>query len=192
MRDTSIQQVYETRVLKALTHSVRRRILDILKVEGPMTVGQLAEATDQAVGSISHHMRVLAEAGMIEESPTLARDKRERWWTLTSDDVRWSHSDFADDEHAVTIFEAVGSLLLDRQMGLVRDWPRMRDQYAPEWRTGCSVSTETWLQLTPDEARALAAELVALLERWSAKSGADDEQDRQPVFVFAHSVPAKP
>jgi len=54
------------------------------------------------VGSVSHHVRVLAEAGLVEEANELAKDRRERWWRLTSPSTRWSRAEFADDPQAVS------------------------------------------------------------------------------------------
>ena len=68
----------DARVLTAMAHPLRRRLLDVLRVHGPGTASVLAERTAQAVGNVSHHMRILAEAGLVEEAPELARDRRER------------------------------------------------------------------------------------------------------------------
>ncbi len=57
----------------------------VLTLKGPAVVGTLPEATDQAVGNVSDHLRVLASAELIEETPELARNRRERWWRLVSD-----------------------------------------------------------------------------------------------------------
>ncbi len=46
-------------MLAAMTHPLRRRLLTLLKVDGPAMASTLAERTGQAVGNISHHLRVL-------------------------------------------------------------------------------------------------------------------------------------
>ncbi|MFI1889400.1 hypothetical protein [Streptomyces jumonjinensis] len=46
--------------------------MDVLKVEGPGTVSALAGRTGQAVGNVSHHIRVLARA-LRASSPTVCR-----------------------------------------------------------------------------------------------------------------------
>jgi hypothetical protein len=40
----------------------------------------LSEATGELVGNISRYLKVLAAAGVIEEVPELAKNRRERWW----------------------------------------------------------------------------------------------------------------
>ena len=75
--------------------------MDALKVDGPSTASMLAARTGQAVGNASHHLKVLAEAGLVEEAPELAKDRRERWWRLVSSGTRWSRAEFGDDASAV-------------------------------------------------------------------------------------------
>lgn len=51
---------------KALASEPRRRILNYL-VTGPMTVGEIGEKFDMALPSISKHLSVLKEAGLVHE-----------------------------------------------------------------------------------------------------------------------------
>ncbi|MFD0784891.1 ArsR/SmtB family transcription factor, partial [Micromonospora azadirachtae] len=89
MENRDVRQVTDSRVLAALSHPLRRRLMDVLKVYGSATVGLLAERTGQAPANISHHLKVLAAADLVAEAPELARDRRERWWRLVSRGVRW-------------------------------------------------------------------------------------------------------
>ncbi|MFJ9772521.1 ArsR/SmtB family transcription factor [Kitasatospora sp. NPDC101157] len=186
------REIQDSRVLAALTHPLRRRLIDLLKVDGPATVGKLAERTGQAVGNVSHHLRVLAESGLIEEAAELARDRRERWWRLADRELSWTRADFDGDPVTEAVAEAAGSILLERQVELVREWAARRGGYGPDWRDGCSVATQTWLRLTPEEARELAADLHEVIQKWANRPVPEDGRDRETVLAFAHSVPAKP
>ncbi len=53
-------------VFKALASDVRRRILNHL-VSGPMTVGEIAANFDMELPSISKHLAVLREAGLVDQ-----------------------------------------------------------------------------------------------------------------------------
>jgi DNA-binding transcriptional ArsR family regulator len=77
MDDNDVRQITDTRVLAAMAHPLRRRLLSLLKLDGPSTASVLAQRTGQAVGNISHHLHTLAAADLIEEAPELARDRRE-------------------------------------------------------------------------------------------------------------------
>ena len=53
-------------MFKALASEPRRRILNYL-AGGPMTVGEVAEKFEMALPSISKHLSVLKEAGLVRE-----------------------------------------------------------------------------------------------------------------------------
>jgi DNA-binding transcriptional ArsR family regulator len=72
-------------VLRALSHPLRQRILNELDVVEHARAADLAEALDEPANSISFHLRVLAKAGIIEEAPEHARDRRDRVWRQTAE-----------------------------------------------------------------------------------------------------------
>ena len=53
-------------VFKAMASEPRRRILNHL-AGGPMTVGEVAERFDMALPSISKHLSILKDAGLVHE-----------------------------------------------------------------------------------------------------------------------------
>jgi DNA-binding transcriptional ArsR family regulator len=183
------QTITDSRVLAAMSHPVRRRLLDVLTVDGPSTASALAARTGQAVGNVSHHLKVLMRASLIEEAPGLARDRRERWWKVSAVSRRWSSTSFAGEPAAEAVADAADSLNLEHQTGKVRAWRAQRDG-APEW-ADAAFSTDTWLRLTPAELREFSDDLNGLLRRWRDRAPSDG-QERQAVFVFAHGVPAQP
>ncbi|MEV7327085.1 metalloregulator ArsR/SmtB family transcription factor [Micromonospora sp. NPDC093244] len=191
MESPDVRQVTDSRVLAAMAHPLRRRLMDVLKVHGPSTVGMLADRTDQAPANVSHHLKVLAAAELVTEAPELARDRRERWWRLVTRGVRWSNSDFDDDPGARAVADAATSLNLDRHVALARAWHAAEEAAQAAWRDG-PFSTDKWLHLTPDELAELSREMIDLLARWADRPLPDDGRERQPVFVFAHGIPARP
>jgi DNA-binding transcriptional ArsR family regulator len=185
-----VQHLTEAKALTALANPFRSRMLDALRVDGPSTASGLAQRTGQAVGSVSHHLKVLAEAQLIEEAPELARDRRERWWRLSAPSRRWSRSEFADDQPAVAAALAAENLQLARQFERAQAWQDNHEAEA-EW-ADAAFATQSWLRLSPDELRALSRELIGLLERWSDREVPDDGQDREPILLFARAFPAQP
>jgi DNA-binding transcriptional ArsR family regulator len=184
-----IRTVTETAVLSALAHPFRARLIDALKVDGPSTVSALSQRTGQAVGSVSHHLKVLAEVRVVEEVPELARDRRERWWRLVDAGWRWTTSDFAHDPVAATAAHAAESAQFNRQVARTHEW---LDSHEPagEW-ADAAFATQNWLRLTPDELSQLSGELVALLQRWADRP-TDDGAEREPVIVYARGFPSQP
>ncbi len=183
--------ITDSKALAAMAHPVRRRLLDALRVDGPSTVSMLSERLNQAAGNVSHHMKVLAAAELVEEVPELARDRRERWWRRPTHSLRWSSTTFDGDAAASAIASAALSLDLERHVEKVRAWGARQETDEAGWADAV-FSTDTWLTLTPAELGELAEELFALLRRWDRREKPDDGQPREPVFVFAHGVPATP
>ncbi|MGI8333222.1 ArsR/SmtB family transcription factor [Actinomadura scrupuli] len=190
MIDPDVPKVTDSRVLAAMSHPLRRRLMDVLKVYGPATASALAGRTGQAVANVSHHLKVLGAAGLIVEAPELAKDRRERWWRLVAPELRWVTGDFDDDPARQAVANAAVSLALDRQVGLVRAWYAVREE-RPAWN-GAAFSADKWLHLTPAELNELEREILAVLDRWGRRNPPDDGQAREPVFLFAHGVPAQP
>ncbi|WP_199584657.1 winged helix-turn-helix domain-containing protein [Blastococcus sp. TF02A-30] len=186
-----VREVTDARVLAMLAHPLRRRLLDVLRVHGPATASALAERTDQRVGNISHHVKALADVGLVVEAPELAKDRRERWWRLVDGTLRWSGENLSDDPAAEAVAQAVQSLTLDRHAGHVRAWFAADDEERDPWRS-TSFSMQKWLHLTADELGQLSEEVGALLERWGQRDVPDDGAHREPVLVFTYAVPATP
>lgn len=190
MAPPKVQTLTEAKALAALANPFRSRMLDALRVDGPSTASALAARTGQAVGSASHHLKVLAEAGLVEEAPELARDRRERWWRLSARSRRWSTAEFADDAPAVAAALAAERLHLARQFERARAWLDNHEA-AGEWG-GAAFAASSWLRLSPEELAGLGREMVALLDRWSDRETPADGVDREPVLVFARAFPAQP
>ncbi|MFB7270438.1 ArsR/SmtB family transcription factor [Streptomyces sp. NPDC056244] len=185
------RSITDSRVLAAMAHPARRRLLDLLKLDGPATASGLAQQTGEAVGNVSHHLRALAEAGLIEEAPELARDRRERWWRRTTPTLCWSSADFAEDAAGEAVAHAVESLNLERQTGHVRRWADRPQAEQARWPLG-PFSHEAWLRVTDAELAQFAAEIGAVVDRWADRELPDDGQERDTVFTFTRAVPGRP
>jgi DNA-binding transcriptional ArsR family regulator len=185
-----IRTVTDVKALSAMANPFRSRMMDALKVDGPSTASALAQRTGQAVGSASHHLKVLSEAGLVEEAPELAKDRRERWWRLVDAGTRWSRGDFADDTAAVTAAYAAEALALQRQFERVQEW-NANAATVPVW-DDAAFATQNWMRLTPAELEQVADEVVDVLLRWSSREIPDDGEERESVYVFARGFPAQP
>lgn len=204
--------IKDARTLAAMAHPLRRRLMDLLRVDGPATPSALARGTDEAVANISHHLRVLAEAGLVAEAPELARNRKERWWRVVNRSLVWQPADFLGDAAAIAVVDEVLAIGLRRQVELVTASladPRARQG---RWRDS-AFSSDNWLRLTPAELIGLRQELQAVIDRYRGlaqepAAGAEDEpaaaerqppagggepgEDRESVFVFVHGFPARP
>ncbi|WP_327085751.1 helix-turn-helix domain-containing protein [Nonomuraea sp. NBC_01738] len=187
MHERSIREVHDSKVLAAMSHPLRRRLLDILRVDGPATAAMLAVATGQAGANVSHHLKILAASDLVEEAPELARDRRERWWRKAAVTLNWSPSDFPDDPVAA----AAESLVLERQSALARQWFAERDGYPEPWRRAAFTS-DHWARLSVAELAELEERIFALLSALADREVPDDGQERELVFLTVRAVPGRP
>ncbi|MFD2024676.1 ArsR/SmtB family transcription factor [Promicromonospora aerolata] len=190
MPTPDVRRLTEAKALAALAHPTRSRLLDSLTVDGPGTASDLAERIGQAVGSISHHMKVLADAGLVQEAAELARDRRERWWRITPGRVSWSRTDVAQDLASTRTAVAAEKFVLAQQTERAYEWLEVA-QSADEWEAA-AFAAQGWLRLTPDELRQVNQELLDVVDRWRHRDVPADDRERESVFLFARGFPAQP
>jgi DNA-binding transcriptional ArsR family regulator len=89
---------------KAMSHPLRREMLRHLGQHGPATSTTIAEALGENTGTTSYHLRVLADAGVIEEVPERANG-RERWWRTFPVDMREPDYDSLSPEERAALDE---------------------------------------------------------------------------------------
>lgn len=165
-------------------------MLELLALDGPATASQLAERTDQLVGNISHHLKMLARARLIAEDSDRAKDRRERWWRAVPVSLSWSLNDVRGDPTGETVALAAEEQNLSHHFELTRQWLAGRESYAHEW-TGAAFSTEAWVRVTPEELAELGNAINDLVTEFRA-AHKDDAPGRETCFVFAHGMPARP
>ena len=173
--------------MRALAHPLRLRILGLLRVEGPQSVGALVQATGAASGSVSYHLSTLAKHGFVVPAPELERDGRERWWRAAHEMTTMHAEDFLDDPERREASEALRRTVLesyhrellgalDAELGL-----------EPEW-VAASDSSDGGAQLTLDEFRELTADLEAVREKWWAR-GREPREGTRAVRWITHTFP---
>jgi len=82
----SYTPVHDPRVLRAIAHPVRNRILEELSATGPARAADLAADLGIPANQASFHLRQLAKYGVVEEAPEAARDRRDRVWKVVAED----------------------------------------------------------------------------------------------------------
>ena len=178
-------------VIAALHHPVRRRLYELLNLEGPATVSTLAERAGERVGNASHHLKVLGEAGLVEEAPELAKDRRETWWRGVPDSVSWSIADVAGDALGETIVSAAEQQNLAHHVAKVQQWYARRGTFDEAW-VRAAISNDGWISVTPEELQELSRRIGDLMREFGATPERRSDPARERVFFFAHAVPAEP
>jgi DNA-binding transcriptional ArsR family regulator len=176
-------------VIAALHHPSRRRILDYLGLERSATVGEIAAALGLQVGSISHHLKTLEQAGLVSPDPEASSDRRQSWWRGVPGPLSWSMADFSGPERMMAAAAEVENL--QHHMRRVSDWFAMREEMDPAWESA-AFSTDSNAMATPDQLADLGRRLDTVIREWSAQCREVASADQERVFVFARGVPSRP
>jgi predicted ArsR family transcriptional regulator len=82
VKGTSEDPVWMTSaMLKAYSHPLRRQMIRLFSRREFLRAADIAAELGVPANSASFHLRALADAGLIEEAPDKARDRRDRVWT---------------------------------------------------------------------------------------------------------------
>ncbi|GGI10643.1 transcriptional regulator [Isoptericola cucumis] len=186
----SVDGMEPIEAITAVHHPVRRRMCDYLGLHGATQVTTLARALDQQVGSISHHLRILARAGRVERVEDPTGDRRTSWWQLARQGMSWSAEDFPDSPADALLAREAERANVRTHVDRLRAWHH-RTGSTPEWnRAAFSIDWLAWA--TPEELAALSEAMRETFAAWQAGIDTDDGAERRPVFVFGHGFPTAP
>ena len=168
----------DPRVLRAIAHPTRGRILDELGASGPMRAADVGEALGIPANQASFHLRQLAKYGVIEPAPEAARDKRDRAWKLPAE--RGFRLDVEDIEKqpggraAVTVFRQNKAAWAHRLVDEVFSFKKRKDTF--------TAIVDQSMKLTKDEAAEFMGEVDEVLARWADKTRGRTRDRRTYVF----------
>jgi DNA-binding transcriptional ArsR family regulator len=169
-------------------------MLEALRLDGPASVGQLAQRLGVAVGSISHHMKSLHANGFVTPAPELARDTRESWWRPVSVRLSWSRYDFAEGTTAREVAELAARSIVERQMELIRSSLDHRVGFGSKWDRAGMIS-DTMAKATHEQVVALSTQLSSVVDAWRRDCTADaaehPDADRAAIFVATDALPVR-
>jgi len=181
-------EVHDPRVLRAIAHPMRNRILGELTAAGHLRAADVAEILGIPANQASFHLRQLAKYGLVEPAPELARDGRDRVWKpvhahgINLEPGRLEKG--PGGRAAVTVWQ--------RQAAAAAKEAVDRAYAARKNRETHTMISDGLLRLTRDEAREFSAELLALHEKWQDRSQAESEAGRRTyhLMVFVQPAPA--
>lgn len=181
--------------LVALHHPARRRLYEVLSVEGPGSVGLLASRTGLAPGSVSHHLKPLHRSGFVEPAPDLAHDTRESWWRALHRRLSWDPEDYSPGTAGREIADVAEQANQSHQEMATVAWLRHRDRLPAHWRRAGWIS-DSYVRATPDQAQALGERVEALVQAWVEECRQDaamrPDVERRPVRFIGRVFPSEP
>ena len=183
-------RVTDVRALRALAHPLRNRLLGLLRLHGPSTATLLGTRVGESSGSTSYHLRQLAAYGFVEEVPDHGTG-RERWWRARHRMTSWRAEEVVAQEGGDEVQDEMTRLQIVGHGRVLDAWLDQRESLDPAWTAAASVNDYA-LRLTPPQARALAEELGAVLDRWlAAHPAAEPAEGSELVSVLLDVVPLR-
>lgn len=171
-----------------LAQPVRLRIQAQLR-HGPANATTLARALGESTGLTSHHLRVLAKHGFIEEVPELARG-RERWWRSARVDWRVPPRKELDPEMRALMDQIVRlDLAIDLQE--FSSAQLKQDNAADEAWVDQLPYSRGVIHVTAGELKEFFEEYITLLRRYQP-SAERTPPDARPVVTSFMAYPAPP
>jgi DNA-binding transcriptional ArsR family regulator len=173
-------QLHDPRVLRAIAHPVRSRILTELDAHGELRAADVARLLGIQANLASFHLRQLAKFGLVEEDPGAARDKRDRVWKATETlgfDVSISEIEKEPGGKAASkVFRRTKEAWTHRLVELA---------YGDDREEGIHRAvTEQAVLLTKHEARELTEELVGVVDEWRKRTQGEDNAERRTYHVL--------
>jgi DNA-binding transcriptional ArsR family regulator len=173
-------ELHDPRVLRAIAHPVRSRILTELDAHGSLRAADVAVLLGIPANSASFHLRQLAKFGLVEEDPAAARDKRDRVWKVTEEagyNVSIGEVEKAPGGKAASaVFRRTKAAWSHHLVELA---------YGEDRTPGISRTvTEQAVRLTKAEALDLVEELTDLIDGWRKRNQGHADDGRETYHVF--------
>ncbi|MFP3714613.1 ArsR/SmtB family transcription factor [Puerhibacterium sp. TATVAM-FAB25] len=168
--------------VRVLAHPLRSRLLSALRKGGPASATRLAAELQTNTGATSYHLRRLESVGLVADTGE-GRGK-ERIWRATTASHGWRGSAFADDEDART---ALGWLVRGYHQQFDEEYARWldaADAWPAPWQDVSGMS-DAWVEVTPEQARAMQDELAAVVDRYLSAGAGDPAARRLHVYRVA-------
>ena len=181
-------KVQDPRILRAIAHPMRQRVLGELSAAGHLRAADVADRLGIPANQASFHLRQLAKYGLVEPAPELARDGRDRVWKPVHEHGLNLEVDAMEKgpggKATVAVWRRHAAGAAKEAVDRAFATRKSRDAHV--------MISDDWIRLTKAEAKRFADELVALQERWQNRSQetADDGQERRTYHVLKILQPA--
>lgn len=164
-----MDKVSDPRILRAIAHPMRTRILGELVAAGHLRAADVAATLDIPANQASFHLRQLAKYGLVEPAPDLARDGRDRVWRPVHE-----HGLSLDVETMEQGPGGKATVTVWRKQAAAQAKDAIDSAYAARKERDVHVMiSDDWIRLTKAEAKELADDLVELQERWAERTRAE-------------------
>lgn len=182
-----IRDVTDPRVLRAMAHPLRLKLLNALVVHGPATATELADRVGDTPANCSWHLRQLAKFEFIEEAADLPASGRSRPWRWITRGTNWGRPD--DSPEMVSVGRELTHALLGFELAERQAWEDKRADEPPEW-IGAAFAVQSISWLTAEELEAVGAKVREVLFEFNDRlDPARRPEGSRPVRFIAWGNP---
>src|SRR5215208_4945054 len=165
-KSSGLQDVQDPRVLRAIAHPTRQRVLGELVAAGHLRAADVADVLGIPANQASFHLRQLAKYGLVEPAPELARDGRDRVWKPVHEHGLNLHLEELEKgpggKAAVSVWKRHAAAAAKDAVDRAYAHRKSRDVHV--------MISDEWIRLTKAEAKQMAQELIAVHERWQDRT----------------------
>jgi DNA-binding transcriptional ArsR family regulator len=134
-----VREITDPRMLRAMAHPLRIKLLNQLALHGPATATELADQLHDSAANCSWHLRQLAKFGLIEDLPGPGRNRPWRWIPTGN---RWR----ADSPEMEQAGAQVAAVLIDYEFAQLQAWEAHESEEPEQWREAAFTNQSmTWL-----------------------------------------------
>jgi DNA-binding transcriptional ArsR family regulator len=173
-----------TEQIRAMVHPIRWRIVEAVD-DGPQTATTIGEALGLSSGVTSYHLRVLAEAEVIEEAPELGKG-RERWWRASRPRPYVPTDAKTPEERASRA--AARLYHLERDDETLLRFMRAVRTLSPEWQD--AAFTGSWsVRLSREQTFELGLRFLALVDVIRDEQRPAGDEDAREIVLTMRALP---
>jgi DNA-binding transcriptional ArsR family regulator len=188
-RPESRRTVTDVRVLGALSHPARARLLNHLVEVGSSTATECATVAGVSPSACSYHLRHLAKFGLVERTaPPDEGDGRERWWRAVVTGLSLLPTPSRHDVAARTALAGLVAEQVALQADLATDFLAASLGLDDDWQDAAEFASYGLL-VDADELRELVGRVDAVLRPYLAATRADAPQAARVAHVTLQAFP---
>lgn len=185
-----MRDITDPRMLRAMAHPLRLKMMNDLVIHGPATATELADRLDESPANCSWHLRQLAKFGFIEEATDLPSTGRNRPWRWVPVGNRWG--DPAGSPELARAGSELMTTLLGLELAERNTWDARESEEPSEWRNA-AFTTQTITWLTAEELTEVHEKIREVtmrhVDRFTEPENRPD--GARPVRLIAWGVPAR-
>lgn len=172
------RRAQDLRILRAIAHPARSRILDELHAAGPMRAADVARLLDVPANQASFHLRQLAKYGLVEPAPELAKDGRDRVWRAVPGGLRIDDDDFEASPGA----KAAHTVFMNEKAAFAQQLVDRAFRHEKDGDSFYALLTDA-VRLSKEEGEEFMSEIAGVVDKWAKRNRGTDPHRKTYAFL---------